>query len=270
MRKRSLLLACVVCVAKAQAVKEYDFHLDNGAEVLYQIFAEADPHHGPKDPSPPNLGTARAMGNAIMRNVMDAQKAGQLGFELRIDRIPGDPIRFRISTGPLDKWAFWGWAPAPREIQNGDRVLLDVMQDPVTGGKIYDSFQVGIGVGLHAMPVAKTIPRAPAAGAVIHLQTPQLFQGQTELGDNASVIKGPALSLHLAGKPAFSFSTQPENGFRMEAIAEGNTLMFVSGSESYQIQCTAPIIDAAGAWYLWVRRDQPGNPSTLPTLNLVP
>lgn len=257
------LLMCGYGFAQAQAVKEYDFHLDNGAEVLYQTFSEANP----KDPAP-NLGNAYREGDAIVRTV-SAQNVRTLGFRLRIEKVPGDPVRFRVSMGGLDLWTYFSQSAASREIQNGDRILLDVLEDPASGRKIYDSFQVGIGVGLHSMPVAKTIPRTPVASAVIHLQTPQLFQGQTELADNASVINGSAVSVHIAGKSGFTFSTQPQDGFRMEAIAEGNTLMFVSGSERYDIQCTAPVIDGAGAWYLWVRRDAAGGSSGFPALNLV-
>ncbi len=263
MMKWLLLAVCAGVTADAQAVKEYDFRLNNGAEVLYQTFAEADS----KAPSP-NLGAAYGEGDSIVRTVTDASKIRTLGFRLRIEKMPGDPIRFRVSMGPLDSWTFFGQSAPQREIQNGDRVMLDVLEDPVTKRKIFDSFQVGIGVGLHAMPVAKTNPRAPVAGTVIHLQTPELSEGKTLLGSNASLISGTSLSVHLSGKPAFSFSTQSQNGFRMEAIAEGNVLMFVSGSESYEIQCTAPIIDGTGVWYLWVRRDASVAPN-LPALNLV-
>ena len=63
----------------------------------------------------------------------------------------------------------------------------------------------------------------------------------------------------------------------MEAIAEGNHIMFVEGTSSYSIECSASIMDSPGAWYLWVRREQAIDPrarlareldSTTPELQL--
>lgn len=241
---------CFTGVVQAQATKDYDFHLDNGAEVIYQTYSQVDL----KDPAL-NFGTARVAGNAIERNMTDGKTLSWLGFRLQIERVPGDPIRFRLSMGSQGGWGFFGWAAPPREIQNGDRVLLDVLQEPGTGRKVFDTLQVGIGVGMHAMPVAKTIPQTPGAGVAIHLQNPELLAGKTSLGKNVSELAAPAVNVFVAGKGLFRFSAKPEAGYRMEAIAEGNTLMFVIGGDRYDVQCSSPIIDGAGAWYLWVKHE---------------
>jgi hypothetical protein len=268
MTRWALLPVCAFAL-HAQAVKDYDFHLDNGAEVLYQTYGQADA----RDPSP-NLGTARAFGNTIERNVMDGQNARQLGFQLRIEKLAGDPIRFRISMGPENQWGFFGRSAPPREIQNGDRVLLDVLEEPATGRKISDTFQVGIGIGMHTMPTAKTVPQTPQAGAVIRLQNPEFLAGTSLLakasgsGKNASGVSGATIGLLVPGKGWFRFSTRPEPGYRMEGIAEGNVLMFVVGSERFDIQCASPVMDGAGAWYVWVRHDAADFRMGAPTLEL--
>jgi hypothetical protein len=102
------LLIAAVCAGvalHAQATKDCDFHLDNGAEVLYQTYGETDA----------NLGIARAFGNMIERNVMDGQNIRQLGFRLSIEKLPGNPIRFRVSMGgPVgDSQGMWGSSGAP-------------------------------------------------------------------------------------------------------------------------------------------------------------
>jgi hypothetical protein len=263
MRSWMLLPACAIAL-HAQAVKDYDFHLDNGAHVLYQTYGQADA----------NLGTARAFGNTIERNVMDGKNVRQLGFQLRIDKLPGDPIRFRVSMGgPLEDlrggfWGYFGRTAPPREIQNGDRVILDVLEESATGRKIFDTFQVGIGIGMHTMPVAKTVPQTPAAGAVIHLQNPELLAGTTVLGKSSSALSGGAIRLRVRNKGTFSFSTRAEPGYRMEAIAEGHALMFVTGGDRYDIECASPVMDGAGAWYLWVRQDAEDFRSSAPELLL--
>lgn len=251
--KRALLLAAgAAALLRAQPAKEYDFHLDNGAEVLYQTFTQADA----KNPVP-DLGTARAFGNVIERSVMDSGNARRLGFDLHIDKLPGDPVRFRVSMGPLEKWGYFGWSAAPREIQNGDRVLMDVLEEPVSGNKIYDTFQVGIGVGMHFMPMAKTIPRIPGTGMAIHLQSPCSLAGAASV-KSAGNVAGEAVGVSIPERGVFALSTSHGLGYRMEGIAEGNVLTFVSGSERYDIQCAAPVVDGAGAWYLWVRPEPAG------------
>jgi hypothetical protein len=240
---------CAASMLHAQAMKNDTFHLANGAVVFYQTYSQADLTDRAR-----MFGSASASGITIERTMTDGTNRTWLGFRLQILRLPGDPIRFRISMSPLDNWGFFGQGAPPRDIQNGDRVLLDVLQEPGTGRKIYDTFQVGIGVDMQMMPMAKTIPQMPASGAVIHLQNPNFFSGTTAIGKIAS-IDGPSISMPVPEQGGFSFSSRPEPGFRMEAIAEGNRLMFVAGNAQYSIECSSPIVDSPGAWYLWVRRE---------------
>jgi hypothetical protein len=247
---RWALAICAAGVLHAQAMRNDTFHLTNGAVVFYQTYSQADLTDRAR-----MFGTTSASGINIQRTMTDGTNRTWLGFRLQILRLPGDPIRFRISMVPLDSWGFFGQGAPPRDIQNGDRVLLDVLEEPGTGRKIYDTFQVGIGVDMQMMPMAKTIPQMPMAGAVIHLQNPNFFSGTASIGKNASSIDGTSISVQVPGQGRFSFSSRPESGFRMEAIAEGNRLMFVAGNAQYSIECSSPIVDSAGAWYLWVRRE---------------
>jgi hypothetical protein len=234
----------------AQAMKNDTFRLDNGAVVFYQTYSQLDLPDQAR-----MFGATRAYGNTIQRTMTDGANRTWLGFALQIARLPGDPIRFRISMGPLDNWGFFGQSAPAREIQNGDRVLLDVLEEPGTGRKIYDTFQVGIGVDMQMMPMAKTIPRIPSPGAAIHLQSPVFLFGKTSLGKSGSALSGASISVRVPGQGRFSFSSRPEPGFRMEAIAEGNRLMFVAGNALYTVECSSPIADGAGAWYLWIQRE---------------
>jgi hypothetical protein len=233
-----------------QAMKNDTFHLENGAVVFYQTYSQLDLPDQAR-----MFGATQAYGNRIQRTMTDGTNRTWLGFALQIARLPGDPIRFRISMGPLDNWGFFGQRAPAREIQNGDRVLLDVLEEPGTGRKIYDTFQVGIGVDMQMMPMARTIPRIPSAGAAIHLQGPVFLSGKTVLGKSGSAVRGASISVRVPGKGRFSFSSQPESGFRMEAIAEGNRLMFVAGNALYSVECSGPIVEGSGAWYLWIREE---------------
>jgi hypothetical protein len=265
MRWSAALLLCAGGLLHAQAVKNYEFHLDNGASVLYQTWSQVDLTDQAR-----MFGTAQADGNTIRRTMTDGTNRTWLGFGLRIDREPGDPIRFRISMVPLDTWGFFSQTAPPREIRNGDRVLLDVLAEPGTGRKIYDTFQVGIGVDMQNMPTARTIPQVPGVGAAIRFQSPNLLAGAVSLGKNGSTASGNPIGLRVPGKGRFSFSSRPEPGFRMEAVAEGNRLMFVAGNASWSVECSGPILDGPGAWYLWVRYEPVIDPRLGPGMPELP
>jgi len=219
------------------------------------------------------FGTAKVSGNVIERTMTDGDNKTWLGFQLRIDRIPGDgPIRFNLSMEPLGGWGFFGQKAAPRVIENGDRILLDVLQEPGTGRRLFDSFQVGIGVDMGVLPPTKTIPQVPAAGSAIHLREPRLILHQLKavtVGSSNSSITGASEALIVPGKGRFSFSSHAEPGYRMEAVGEENRLMFVVGNEMYSAECSGPVMDGAGAWYLWVRFEPTQEkPAKIPTLEL--
>jgi hypothetical protein len=252
--QRALLALAVLGVLRAQDMKNDTFHLDNGAVVLYQTYSQVELSDRVR-----MFGTASASGNTIQRTMTDGTHRTWLGFGLRIERLPGDPIRFRISMNPLNEWGFFGQRAPSRDLQNGDRVLLDVLEEPGTGRKIYDTFQVGIGVEMQMMPMAKSIPQVPAAGAAIRLQNPNLLTGGASVGRSNSSVQGSEVSLISPGKVRFRFSSQPQPGYRMEAIAEGNRLMFVAGNAVYTAECSGPIMEGAGAWYVWVHHEPAGD-----------
>jgi hypothetical protein len=169
---------------------------------------------------------------------------------------------------PIGGWAFFRQKPALREIDNGDRILLDVLEESGTGRKVFDTFQIGDGVPMQVMPLTKTIPQMPHPGTELRLHGLRFMKGANVLGRAPGEIKGIKLAISVPGKGQFLFSSLPEPGFRMEAIAEGPRLSFVSGSDLYEIKCAQPVINA-GAWYLWVRHDEsPRGYSSLPTLAL--
>src|SRR5580700_1805580 len=106
-RLAPLGLACMVLgaggIVHAQSMRNDTFHLDNGAVVLYQTYSQADVADKSR-----MFGSTSASGNTILRTMTDGTNRTWLGFRLQIMRLPGDPVRFRISMGPLDMWGFFG------------------------------------------------------------------------------------------------------------------------------------------------------------------
>jgi hypothetical protein len=256
--------------AVAQQMEDYFFHLENGAQVLYQTYSALR-----MDDKEKAFGTASASGNMIRRTLLDDKRRPWLAYELHIDRKSGaGPVRFVLSMEPLGGWSFFHQKPAPREIANGDRVLMDVLEQPDTGRKIFDAFQVGIGVPMQVMPLPSAIPQVPRAGALIHVEGPRLrqpsFEGKTFTANSRGLATGTQIALTMPEKGRFTFSSRPEPGFRMEAIADHSRLMFLSGNEMYDVQCVVPLIEPAGAWYLWVRHElAPQGRGSLPNIDLI-
>jgi len=271
-----VLIALVLAswILHAQSAMNRTFNLENGARVLYTTYTEGKV----RDPFGPGgtqlYGTAAASGNVIERTMTDGSNRTWLGFQLRIERIPGDgPIRFNLSMEPLGGWGFFGQKAAPRVIENGDRILLDVLQEPGTGRRFFDTFQVGIGVGMQLPPPTRSIPQMPPAGAVVHLQSPHMNMSGTNamisMGGSDASISGVIDAVTVPGKGRFTFSAHPEPGFRMEGAGEGNVLAFVVGTNLYSVECSGPVMDGPGAWYLWVRFEPaPEKRADVPTLEL--
>jgi len=260
-----VLTLCLCATLPAQEMENYIFHLENGAQVLYQTFSQI-----PLSDKEKAFGTADASGNVIRRTMFDENRKPWIAFELHIDRRPGPgPAHFLLSMEPLGGWNFFGQRPAGREIANGDRILLDVLEEPGTGRKIYDTFQVGIGVPMQIMPLPHFVPQMPKPGTPMHIRNPQFMDGLQVFAQNEYGIDGPRLVLSVPGKGRFVFSTQSAPGFRMEAIADGKRLMFVVGDTMWDIHTASPVVEPSGSWYLWVRREsETQDLVSTPTLHL--
>ena len=248
--KRLMSVAALGCVwvtsvpLFGQSENVQTFTLDNGARVLYQVQAEMSSFDS-------NLNLSYR--NTIERTLRDSGRAW-LGFEIHIERT-GRKDLFRVSMEPISGWPFFAAPPVPREIHSGDRVMLDVMEQPSTGLKIFDTFQVGeANTPLLPMPEAShAIAQIPKESMNIRLDLPILRSDKEHPLFAENSASGKVVAMTLSGVGRFIFTSQPTPGFRMEAVAERRELKFLGGSESYQIESHEPILDRQGAWYLWVK-----------------
>ena len=246
------LLAFVPAAHAASEEMNYSFHLANGALVLYQTYSQVRISDRVRA-----FGSASASGNVIHRMMADESRNPWIAFDLHIDRKPGPgPVRFLLSMEPSGGAAFFSGKPVAREIENGDRVLLDVLEEPGTGRKIYDTFQVGIDVPMQIMPLPHDVPRVPVPGTRFHITNPRFMRGLDVAAKTEGTVAGTRLAIDVPDKGRFLFSSEPAPGFRMEAIADNDRLMFVVGSDLFDMFTADPIV-GPGSWYLWVRREDP-------------
>jgi hypothetical protein len=246
-------------IAAAQTQTNYVFNLDNGGMVLYQVYSELPVEGGHKA-----VAKTEASGNRIRRVLVKPDGLPWLGFDLHIDRT-GNDAAFRLAVQPIDGVPFFRQPPVVREVRDGDRVLLDVLEQPNSGRKVFDTFQVGLkGTPMQIMPMSLSVPNLLDSGAVLKIDQPRLVKGVDTIVESASSLTGSKIALDW-GPAVFAFSAVPEKGYRMEGIVEGNTLRFVAGSEQYTLKCQSPIVDRAGAWYVWVM-NRAANRSDKPAL----
>jgi len=233
-------------VAAAQMQTNYIFNLDNGGMVLYQVYSEVPVEGGHRA-----VAKTEASGNRIRRVLEKPDGLPWLGFDLHIDR-PGNAATFRLTVQPIDGVPFFRHPPAVRNISDGDRVLLDVLEQPASGRKVFDTFQVGLkGTPMQIMPMPRSVPNLLESGTVLRIDQPRLSKGVDTIIESSSSLTASKVALDW-GPAAFAFSAAPSKGYRMEGIVEGNTLRFVSGREQYALACKSPIVDRPGAWYVWV------------------
>lgn len=239
---------CMAVSAYSQQQHNYMFNLQNGVRVLYQVYSEVNLADGDK-----TITKAEATGDRIRRVLLDQQGLPWLGFEIHIDRV-ANQAQFRLSIEPIPRVPFFSRAPEPRVVQNTDRILLDVLENPSTGKRVFDTFQVGLpGSPMQIMPMPKSVPDIPPAGTIISLHHPKLIKHADALAHSQNTLAGPRVGVRARNLGEFLFATSPAPGYRMEAIAEGNLIYFVAGSERYQISSSSPVLDRSGSWYLWVK-----------------
>lgn len=247
-----LLLFIFVCgSAFSQSMSNYMFTLESGATVLYQIYSEVPMTDGDKA-----VAKAEHTGNRIRRVLLNGDGLPWLGFDVYIRQLP-DEARFALSVEPIAGVPFFAQKPTSRTLENADRVLLDVLEHPSTGKRVFDTFQVGTkGTPMQIMPLSRSVPQPAPVGTAIRLENPRLIEGADTLAAGRSTETGIRVGIQAVMTGQFLFSSEPAPGYRLEAIAEGNTLRFVVGNKRYDISCTSPIVNSPGAWYLWVKAVQ--------------
>jgi hypothetical protein len=175
------------------------------------------------------------------------------GYQVNFDKT-GDAT-FRISFSPIAGVPFFEQAPEPREIHDGERVMTNVLEEPKTGRKAFDTFQVclpGTRGAFLPLPYESGVPGIIPAGTALRLINPRLSRGIVLARENG-ISMDTHVSMNVPNLGRFAFSSSPGLGYKLEALAEGNTLRFVGGADEYRIEADAPFTDLAGAWLIWVR-----------------
>ncbi len=242
----------------AQTQSDWGFTLGNGAEVSYQVWSGIEIQRGDKSFSDADLA-----GNIIERTLRDRNGTPLLGFGVHFDQVQGSDD-FDIYFSPVAGYPFFVHAPDARRIHNGDRVLLDVLEEVGTGKKVFDTFQVYVSGTPHAdLPLpSHSVPGMILEKTLLRLSHARLAYDTYEalpMVQDGSTSSGTHVFLDAPELGRFTLSSEPGPGYLLEAIAEDNEVHFVSGDDLFSVSSDAPVVDQPGAWYLWVKCEARNN-----------
>jgi hypothetical protein len=250
-------LLCVVPLP-AQTQIFTSFRLDNGVHVDYQIWSGVESQQGQK-----SVSAAKASGDVIRRTLYTQDGAPWLGFEIHVEAT--DNSDFQILFLPTAGFPFFEKAPLARRVHDGDRIMMDVLEQPGTGKKVFDLFQLYRQDTHHAMlPLpAESIPSVIPAGTELRLSHPKLrlAGARVNSAQEGTTISGPQIAVDVPGIGRFRFSSSPQPGYLMEALAEDGTIV-VAGADRYTIQSDTPVVEKPGSWFVWVNMEPASGAAT--------
>jgi hypothetical protein len=261
---KRLLAGLITCCAVLCAGDFQRFDLPNGATVLYQGWRQ---YVGAVIRFP-RLGQA---GNAIRRMVTADNGAILVEFDVQVDVLP-NRTGFRIHFSPVPGTPFFAKAPEPREVQAGDYVLVDVLEQPGTGKRTFDSLKVGYrDTAMTLLPLPPEVPHVVASGTALTLDRPVMMDERGFPIARASVkVYGKRVHVDAPGHGQYTLSTEPGPGFRLEAMVYGQqsrpSLAFTDGERIFILNASSIILPEKATSLLWVRKeggDPPGRPGDL-------
>ncbi|MGI8554752.1 MAG: hypothetical protein ACR2LT_00110 [Pyrinomonadaceae bacterium] len=237
----------------------------------------------PKNPPKPlfsSYDTAAADGNIIYRILKDDKNKIYFGYDLEVKEA-GETGKYTVFIKPLSSESAKKSAgvegyksnilhkyPDAFEVNEGDTIALDVMENPNTKEKVVDYIKIFYKPAPFTDFFAERIPIRDFTINDVELKLTKF----EVFADNQSILKsgssagGANLTLYLKGKGQFIFSLFPRAGYDLQKIGaiEGNKILFKYNGVDYKIVSGEPIIGIGGHWNLWVLHNSNYKPEFSP------
>jgi len=244
---KTLAWLAVLAAAPLSGQETVRFQLPSGAVVHYQPFAGSRPADG----------IAQVSGG-LRRRIDDTRGRPALAFDVHVDPVDSSTLRLWLSRVPGAP--FFAQAPAPRDLHPGDHVMLDVLEQPGTGRKLFDTLCAGFRSTPMRLPLSPPHPPSTiAAGAILRLDRARIKDGDTVIAGSSSTVSGVRVRMAFPNGGEYTVSSEPGPGFRLEAVlyepGAHTVLVFPDGDTLYGVVCASAILDQPGSWLVWVRRD---------------
>jgi hypothetical protein len=197
-----------------------------------------------------------------------------LGYDLEVERIEGtNKFRFYIQPLSLD-WDVCSRGrvgpktpaplptyPPPQEIEQGDRILLDVAVDPITGRKATEEIQI-----LSVEAPSKIEPRDLQLDdlAILGLRSPTLLEDGKTVGTTSITGTDRILALSVPGRGWIYLSIRSHEGYNFQKAGtiDGSRARFTAGGHEYELRSRDYILPRGGPKVnLYVLLDQQAPPT---------
>lgn len=144
-------------------------------------------------------------------------------------------------------------------VQMGQAVMLDILQNPSTGEKIYDVIRPIAG----SAPVM-SVEAVPAREAISLNRIAVRVNGKS-IPAPSSVVMGEAVRIDFPGRGACILAAADPHraGFTKIARADGKTLTWTAGSDRFEITSAGNVLTQAEKGELWVFQDRHYQPDTV-------
>lgn len=279
----ALITCCFICVFAVRAKAQLrTMRLDNTDISVTLKTQKIAPNSGGTQKLVDNLYTQMYVGNdkAIPRVIADPESGSYFGYDLEVSF---DSVTRKISLSikplsinpnlimekPLKDLALKALPNYPNAlvVEDGDTVVLDILEDPRTKVKIVDTISVRILSPNTVTPKAKpddqadvsqsTKDFAPETLRVMQLTDVRIFVNGSEVA-NPGGLSGPIMYFYVPEKGRFIFSLLPQKGYGFQRIGtlEGNEISFTTNGDTYKLVSSLPIVAATGRWNLWVLLDR--------------
>ncbi|MGI9036084.1 MAG: hypothetical protein ACR2GD_08605, partial [Pyrinomonadaceae bacterium] len=221
-----------------------------------------------------------ASGNIIYRILKDDKNKIYFGYDLEVKEA-SEKGKYTVFIKPLSSESAKKSAgvegyksntlpkyPDAFEVNEGDTIALDVMENPNTKEKVVDYIKVFYKPAMMTDFFAGKMPIRDFTMNDVELKLTkfEFFADTQSILKSGSSASGTNLTLYLKGKGQFIFSLFPREGYDFQKIGaiEGNKILFKYNGVNYKIVSGEPIGGSGGHWNLWVLHNSNFKPEFSP------
>ncbi len=288
MRNKVLhIVICLILLALQVIGQDKDAIFLDGTTVLFEnkIASAITENPGAKVRA---INVLSTFGNAnvVHRIFVDGENKSHFGYDLEVKK--EDNGKFTLTFKSLSVILFVANSdrkilptfPKPLQIDEGDTLSVDLMENPKTKEKIADIIKIVQGKPnqnsntnqfvrsespntriTSTMNVTKLYSSDSSAQpkdftidkVMMQLTNASLFINDQQKAEKQSVLAGN-IYFYVKGKGRFILSLTPHEGFKFQKVGviDVMKISFEIGGDKYEIKSSFPIMFYGGKWNLWV------------------
>jgi len=188
----------------------------------------------------------RNAANVMLRLVQDGREQPLFGYDVEA-RAGSSAGTFFIRIKPHNSAGKVPTVASVREfpaVRNGEAVIVDILQNPATGEKIFDVLR----------------PSDVPEGDAFSLHDPVITLNGQWVKVAPGAANGAAIQIYLPGHGSYFLALEPSPGYPFRQVAEAyrDTLRFTWGGDRVEIACKSGVMTKSERRLVWLYKD-PGD-----------